>query len=222
VGWAPECGPRGGARRRQSGHHGSPEDISPARPPCSQVSNTCGAFAPASAAQSIARASLTAPGAAATAARRTALLCLLHDTQETRTGDIPSVERGYVTKAPNEAVTEDQTAGLPGAIAQALCALVGEYEARQSLEAQLARDADKLECLLQAREYQASGHTDVAEWIRTSASVLRSPSARRLADLCQKIPPSQWWAEGCRCLPAGIEAPGRLGLIEHQRPHSRS
>jgi putative hydrolase of HD superfamily len=37
------------------------------------------------------------------------------------------------------------------------------------LEARLAKDADKLECLIQAREYQAQGHEDVPPWIETSA-----------------------------------------------------
>jgi putative hydrolase of HD superfamily len=36
---------------------------------------------------------------------------------------------------------------------QAIRELVEEYEARRSLEARLAKDADKLECLIQAREY---------------------------------------------------------------------
>ena len=31
---------------------------------------------------------------------------------------------------------------------------------------------DKLECLIQAREYQAQGHEDVPPWIETSAAAL--------------------------------------------------
>jgi putative hydrolase of HD superfamily len=70
--------------------------------------------------------------------------------------------------------------------------LVDEYEARECLEAQLARDADKLECLIQAREYQAQGHEDLPPWI-TSAAALRSESARQLGEACQQVPPRQWW-----------------------------
>ena len=113
---------------------------------------------------------------------KTAALCLFHDTQETRIGDVPSVGKAYVVTAPNPEVTADQVTGFPAEAGQAVRELVEEYEARQSLEARLAKDADKLECLIQAREYQAQGHEDVPPWIETSAAalaVLLGPSARR-------------------------------------------
>jgi putative hydrolases of HD superfamily len=124
---------------------------------------------------------------------KTAALCLFHDTQETRLGDVPSVGKAYVVTAPNPEVTADQVAGFPAEIGQAVRQVVDEYEARQTLEAQLAKDADKLECLIQAREYQAQGHEDVPPWIETSAAALRSESARQLAEACQQVPPRQWW-----------------------------
>lgn len=124
---------------------------------------------------------------------RTAALCLFHDTQETRVGDVPSVGKAYVVTAPNPEVTADQVADFPGEVGQAVRELVDEYEARETLEAQLAKDADKLECLIQAREYQAQGHEDVPPWIETSAAALRSQSARQLAEACQQVPPRQWW-----------------------------
>jgi putative hydrolase of HD superfamily len=62
-------------------------------------------------------------------------------------------------------------------LAHAVRELVKEYEARETQEAQLAKDADKLECLIQAREYQAQGHEDVPPWIETSAAALRSKTA---------------------------------------------
>jgi putative hydrolase of HD superfamily len=124
---------------------------------------------------------------------KTAVLCLFHDTQETRIGDVPSVGQAYVVTAPNPEVTTDQVAGFPAEAGQAVRGLVEEYEARESPEARLAKDADKLECLIQAREYQAQGHEDVPPWIETSAAALQSPSARQLAEACQQVPPRQWW-----------------------------
>ncbi len=124
---------------------------------------------------------------------KTVLLCLFHDTQETRTGDVAYVGRRYVTTAPNVEVTSDQVANFPLAIGDAVQSLVGEYEARTSLEAKIAKDADKLECLVQAREYQAQGYEHVPPWVETSAAGLHSQSARRLADACQQISPKEWW-----------------------------
>jgi putative hydrolases of HD superfamily len=128
-------------------------------------------------------------------AARAALLALLHDTQETRVGDIPLVGKAYVRALPNEQVTQDQTAGLPEGPRELLRGLVAEYEGRTSREAELARDADKLECLLQAREYAAQGYTDVPAWIETSVAALRTDSAKELAGLAQDLPPSTWWRE---------------------------
>jgi len=133
---------------------------------------------------------------------RTALLCLFHDTQETRVGDIPSVGRGYFAAAPNERITQDQIAEFPGEVGRAVRDLVEEYEGRTSLEALVARDADKLECLIQAREYRVQGYENVTPWEETSAASLRTVSAKRLAEACQQIPPGAWWR-------AFVEAYGR-------------
>src|SRR4051812_42831059 len=81
---------------------------------------------------------------------RAALLGLLHDSQETRLTDIPYVAKRYLTAASNQDVTADQTRGLPEAVAKVVRAVVDEYEERESPEALCARDADKLECLIQA------------------------------------------------------------------------
>jgi putative hydrolase of HD superfamily len=132
---------------------------------------------------------------------KTAMLCLLHDTQETRIGDVPSVGKAYVTTVDNPSVTADQVAGFPQVIADSLVALVTEYEDRESLESILARDADKLECLIQAREYLVTGHEDVPPWIGTSAAAVRSMSGKRLAELCQQVAPKDWWAAAAAAYP---------------------
>src|SRR4051812_21554405 len=132
---------------------------------------------------------------------RTALLCLLHDTQETRTGDVPGVGKAYVRTVDNVTVTGDQVAGFPRVLAESLITAVGEYEARESVEALLARDADKLECLLQAREYQAAGNLDVQPWIESSFAALRSATAKRLGMLCQEMAPREWWAQAAAQYP---------------------
>jgi putative hydrolase of HD superfamily len=124
---------------------------------------------------------------------RTAMLCLLHDTQETRIGDVPLVGRRYVTTAANTAVTADQVAGFPAPVAELFRDVVAEFEAGASAEARVARDADKLEALIQAREYETQGYVDVPAWIETALPEIRTPAGKRLADACLRVPPSQWW-----------------------------
>jgi putative hydrolase of HD superfamily len=151
---------------------------------------------------------------------KTAALCLFHDTQETRIGDVPSVGKGYVVTAPNPEVTGDQVAGFPAEVGQAVRELVDEYEERQTAEARLAKDADKLECLIQAREYQAQGHEDVPPWIETSAAALQSSSARQLAQACQEVPPRQWWKAFAESFPKPLNRTWPLGAPAQARDRS--
>jgi 5'-deoxynucleotidase YfbR-like HD superfamily hydrolase/DNA-binding transcriptional regulator YhcF (GntR family) len=124
---------------------------------------------------------------------RTAALCALHDAHETRIGDVPSVGRAYVTTAAPEAISAHQTAGLPHDAAKALQELTQEYEAGLTIEARLARDADKIETLLQAMEYAAAGH-DTAQWVKTSTDALRTGAAQELARAIQASGPYDWLA----------------------------
>ncbi|WP_433364601.1 HD domain-containing protein [Streptosporangium sp. CA-115845] len=113
---------------------------------------------------------------------RAAFMSLFHDTQETRVTDIPYLAKPYLKAARNEDVTADQVRGLPEPVAEMVSGAVGEYEEKTSLEAVCARDADKLECLIQAIEYREQGHQNVQPWIDSSLAALKTPSAKRLAD----------------------------------------
>ncbi len=124
---------------------------------------------------------------------RTATLAVFHDTGETRTGDVPSVGRAYVDVAPETRVTADQVEGFPAELAEAVRALIDEYESGDSPEARLARDADKLECLIQAREYEAQGVPDAAAWAVSSAEAVQSAAARRIARAAFEVAPGDWW-----------------------------
>jgi putative hydrolase of HD superfamily len=126
-------------------------------------------------------------------AARTAVLCLFHDVAETRTGDIPRMGKEYVQAAPAVNVTADQVRDLPEEAAAAVAGAVDEYEAQASIEARLAHDADRLECLVQAREYQVQGYEQVTAWIESSRADLRSVTAKRLAAACLEVSPGDWW-----------------------------
>jgi putative hydrolases of HD superfamily len=70
--------------------------------------------------------------------------------------------------------------------------LVDDYENGDSLEAQCAHDADKLECLFQAIEYRDAGHQNVGGWIESSRVRLRTKSAQRLADAAVAMSSQEW------------------------------
>ena len=161
----------------------------------------CGVSSPESIAEHSFRtaviAGLIAKAEGADPARAT-YLAVWHDTQETRVLDIPHLGRKYLEAASNERVTADQVAGLPQEVADDVSELVHEYEEAASLEAQCARDADKLECLFQAIEYRDAGARNVEGWIETSRAKLRTRSAKQVADTALSLPSSQEWHEAAR------------------------
>lgn len=124
---------------------------------------------------------------------RTTALGLLHDAHETRIGDVPSVGRAYMTTAAPEAISAHQTAAMPDEVAKVFQSLTAEYEAGETIESQLAHDADKIETLLQAIEYQAQGH-DTSAWRMTSVEALRTEAAKQLAQTINASDPHTWWS----------------------------
>ena len=108
-------------------------------------------------------------------AEKAAAMALLHDSAETRVNDLHRVGKNYIDwPAVGKRVVDDQLQELPPQLRDRLSRLHEETRAQSSPEAQLVEDADRLECLLQAREYAARGH-DVTEWIQSS---MDSPSLR--------------------------------------------
>jgi putative hydrolase of HD superfamily len=123
---------------------------------------------------------------------RAAFLALWHDTQETRTGDIPHTAAKYMSKPEPREITNDQTAALPETSRDLVRAAVDEYETRQSPEARCAKDADKLEMLLQAVEYRDIGVERVAGWIDSARKGLATETGRRIAEVAVTVSPLAW------------------------------
>jgi putative hydrolases of HD superfamily len=126
--------------------------------------------------------------------QQTALICLFHDMGEARINDFHRVAKRYIDVGDREEVAfKEQAERLPQNIAENVIALMQEYEGKTSLEGQIAHDADLLECIFQAREYQAQGHTATQDWITNCYAGLTTQSAKNLAEACLKVEPSEWW-----------------------------
>lgn len=135
---------------------------------------------------------------------RAATLGLFHDLPETRIGDVHSVGKQYVTTAEPHDVVAEQTAGLPADLRTRIIAAVDEHEAAKTPaatpEARCSRDADKLECLLQAREYQREGYTQLDEWVRSSAEAVTTATGKALAAAALEVSPARWWESFARAV----------------------
>ncbi|GLY51988.1 HD family hydrolase [Lentzea sp. NBRC 102530] len=129
---------------------------------------------------------------------RAATLGLFHDVPETRIGDIPYVGKLYLdVKVPPEAVARDQVRHLPPQLATHIVGLIAEHEAAKDLdhtpEARCSRDADKLELLLQAREYQTNGIAKMDRFIHTMQASVVTDTGKALMEAAQRIAPTEWW-----------------------------
>jgi putative hydrolase of HD superfamily len=121
------------------------------------------------------------------------MMCLLHDTSETRTGDQNWIHKKYVKTYESE-VIKDQLTGVPGGAA--LLNITAEYEKRSSKEAKLAKDADLLDQILLLKEYAWQGNREAALWLKDNEQIKRlsSQSARLLAQEILSQKPSDWWS----------------------------
>lgn len=125
-------------------------------------------------------------------AARTALLALVHDTAETRVNDAHRLAARYIETADGETRAHgDQVRELPARVSRALDALWQEAKTRTTREARLAKDADRLDCLIKAHEYAEQGH-DVEEWIDRSLLEIESSTARNIADAVLRGRPGDW------------------------------
>jgi putative hydrolase of HD superfamily len=126
-------------------------------------------------------------------ADRSAAIALFHDVPEARTTDLHSVAKPWIDLEPDPRVVAEQTAHLPDEIGAPIRALIGEFAAKETLEARCAKDADKLECLLQAKEYLAAGNPQVQPWIDSMVTAVVTSSGKRLAEAAVKTPANAWW-----------------------------
>ena len=131
---------------------------------------------------------------------RAVLMALFHDLPETRTNDAHRIVRRYADwRDVDKKAMREQSKRLPDDVANEVVSFFEEFEKEVSPEAKLARDADLLECLIQAREYQALGYHDVTDWILNAQAALSTESAKRIAAECLKTDPKEWW-QGLKAL----------------------
>ena len=123
---------------------------------------------------------------------RATFLALWHDSQETRTGDLPHTATSYLKKPDPRQITADQTDKIPERSRELVRRAVEEYEARETREAQCAKDADKLEMLLQAVEYRDIGVQRTDGWIESARKGLYTETSRRIAEAALHISPLSW------------------------------
>jgi putative hydrolase of HD superfamily len=122
------------------------------------------------------------------------LMTLFGDIHEARINDLHKMAQRYFDyqKVEDKAFAE-QIKYLPNDIRGEMNNLYREYRTQRTRESIIARDADILECLIQAREYQEHGFKQADKFMRKAPQRLKTKSARRLWRLAKVADSGAWW-----------------------------
>lgn len=130
---------------------------------------------------------------------KVAMMCLVHDMGEVRTGDHNWIHKRYV-KIFEEEILEEQLGNLPF---PEMKDIADEYEKRESKEAITAKDADMLDQIFLLREYVWQGNKEAQIWLEgkqgnvekdEKRNRFKTESAKNLCDIAMSEDPSSWWS----------------------------
>ncbi len=117
-------------------------------------------------------------------------MCVLHDLPEARTGDMNYVNKKYVRVDEAKAVRELTESLFFGEdIRQA----IEEFNAKETAESRIARDADQIALILQLKEYGDLGNKYSEEWIEYALKRLCTEEGKKLAARIIETDSSHWW-----------------------------
>ncbi|MDD4908817.1 MAG: HD domain-containing protein [Candidatus Omnitrophica bacterium] len=122
------------------------------------------------------------------------MMALFNDIHEARINDLHKMGHSYIDFREAEMkVFKEQAGLLPPVMGDELSSFRGEYDKQSSKEAVIARDADILECVFQAKEYLESGVKDAQSFIDVGKKYLKSKSAKALARSMRTWKSKDWW-----------------------------
>lgn len=127
-------------------------------------------------------------------AERVAMMCLFNDMHESRLNDLHKVGHRYIDfKKAEKAAFEEQLERLPAEFAAQIKKSFSEFHTDGSKEGIIARDADLIECAIQAKEYLDKGFKGAQDWIDNVRKHVRTDSARKLLDAVESGDSMSWW-----------------------------
>jgi putative hydrolase of HD superfamily len=133
-----------------------------------------------------------------------AKFALVHDIAESRAGDVDYLARQYVERNEEQGI-KDMLQGT--AIEAEFLALWEEYEARESIEAKIVKDADNLDVDMELMEQAANGVQLKELWKDMRAHVgrekLYTETAKRMFAQIQDSNPHDWHLSGRNRITSG-------------------
>lgn len=118
------------------------------------------------------------------------MMCLFHDLPEARIGDLNYVQKKYVLPDLDKALNDIASGSFLG---PEIVAWIQEYEQGESLEAQLAHDADQLELLLVLKREEEIGNLHAKEWTSNLLKRIQTQIGKQVAQAICQTSSNAWW-----------------------------
>ncbi|MDD5618789.1 MAG: HD domain-containing protein, partial [Candidatus Omnitrophica bacterium] len=113
---------------------------------------------------------------------------------EARTSDLHKMAQRYLDyEEMEDKAFSEQVGVLPKIIKDEMLGLHKEYRKQKTKESIIARDADILECLIQAKEYHEFGYKEAHNFMKKAPNFLKTKSARKLWQSAKKASLNKWW-----------------------------
>lgn len=120
-------------------------------------------------------------------------MLMRHDVGEIRVGDVNKIQARYIQnkKTAEHQAQQEQLTHIPwGAY---ILELLEEMEAKITLEAIIAKDADLLEKAFQAKIYVEQGYTSAQNWIDNVGNALKTNAAKMIFEEMIHSHSTDWW-----------------------------
>ena len=122
------------------------------------------------------------------------LMTLFNDLPEARINDLHKVASRYLdVRKAEKKVFPEQVGALDKDMSGELSGMREEYDGQQTQESIIARDADILECLIQAKEYKDLGFRNAKKFFKKAPDHLRTESAQKIWESTKKWDSGTWW-----------------------------
>jgi putative hydrolase of HD superfamily len=122
--------------------------------------------------------------------RKTMLMCLFHDLHEARTGDHNYVNKRYVN-VDEEGAVKDLAGKTP--FADEIILLTNEFNAGESLEARISRDADQIDLIMELKVQNDLGNRYADDWLHYVLQRIVTENAKIMAQEILTTDSTDWW-----------------------------
>jgi len=127
-------------------------------------------------------------------ADKVTLMMLYHDVPESRINDLHKLGARYIdTDESENRCIKEQVENLPDYLKDEILGLFMEMKERKTKEAKVARDADLIECALQAKEYLDTGYPECQDWLDNISKVLLTGTGKAMLKEISRTKAHTWW-----------------------------